>query len=156
MAVRGVKRVEVLRRACRDHSIELAGPRLCSAVDVGELMWDWLTAAAAGFVEIGAAGPEGAGPVRGGLVPAARPAVGAERLGLGRCCRSAGWEGALRAMGPGAGSPRSRQRGRRRHGRRRGWCARPAGARWERSWRVSVPIRATSVRKIVGTAGFEP
>ncbi len=56
-------------------------------------------------------------------------------------------QGSARAMVPGAGSPRSRQRDHRRHGRRRGWCARAAGARWERSWRVSFPIRATSVRK---------
>ena len=65
MTVRGVKRAEVLRLACRDHSIELARPRLCSAVDVGELMWEWLTAAAAGFVEIGGSRPGGRRACRG-------------------------------------------------------------------------------------------
>jgi hypothetical protein len=59
MTVRGVRRAEVLRRACRDHGIELPGPRLCSAVDVGKLMRDRLTAAAAGFVEIGGNRPGG-------------------------------------------------------------------------------------------------
>ena len=28
--------------------------------------------------------------------------------------------------------------------------------RWERSWQFSFPIQGTSVRKPVGTAGFEP
>ena len=39
-------------QACQDPGIELPGLRLGSALDVGELMRDWLTAAAAGFVEI--------------------------------------------------------------------------------------------------------
>lgn len=48
---------EVLRpadavQACGDLGIELPGPRLRSALDAGELMRDWLTAVAAGFLAI--------------------------------------------------------------------------------------------------------
>src|SRR6266496_5232923 len=48
----GVLRPAEAAQACRDLGIELAGPRLRSALDVGELMRDWVTAAAAGFLEI--------------------------------------------------------------------------------------------------------
>jgi hypothetical protein len=49
----GVLRPAEAAQACRDLGIELAGPRLRSALDVEELMQDWVTAAAAGFLEIG-------------------------------------------------------------------------------------------------------
>ena len=39
-------------QACRDLDIALPGPRLRSALDAGELMLDWVTAAAAGFLEL--------------------------------------------------------------------------------------------------------
>jgi len=48
----GVLRPADAAQACRDLGIELAGPRLRSALDVEELMRDWVTAAAAGFLEI--------------------------------------------------------------------------------------------------------
>ena len=48
----GVLRPAEAAQACRDLGIELAGPRLRSALDVEELMRDWVTAAAAGFLEI--------------------------------------------------------------------------------------------------------
>jgi hypothetical protein len=49
----GVPRPAEAAQACRDLGIELPGPRLRSALDVDELMRDWVTAAAAGFLEIG-------------------------------------------------------------------------------------------------------
>jgi len=48
----GVLRPAEAALACRDLGIELAGPRLRSALDVEELMRDWVIAAAAGFLEI--------------------------------------------------------------------------------------------------------
>jgi hypothetical protein len=63
----GVLRPAEAAQACRDLGIELAGPRLRSALDVEELMRAWVTAAAAGFLEIdgrrawGARGLPGAG-----------------------------------------------------------------------------------------------
>jgi hypothetical protein len=39
-------------QACRDLGIELPGPRLRSALDVEDLMRDWVTAATAGFLEM--------------------------------------------------------------------------------------------------------
>jgi Plasmid pRiA4b ORF-3-like protein len=48
----GVLRPAEAAQACRDLGIELARPRLRSALDVEELMQDWVTAAAAGFLEI--------------------------------------------------------------------------------------------------------
>ena len=47
----GVLRPAEATQACRDLGIELAGPRLRSALDVEDLMRDWVTAAAAGFLE---------------------------------------------------------------------------------------------------------
>ena len=49
----GVLRPAEAAQACRDLGIELPGPRLRSALDVEELMRDWVSAAAAGFLEIG-------------------------------------------------------------------------------------------------------
>jgi hypothetical protein len=49
----GVLRPAEATQACRDLGIELPGPRLRSALDVDELMRDWVSAAAAGFLEIG-------------------------------------------------------------------------------------------------------
>ena len=48
----GVLRPAEAAQACRDLGIELPGPRLRSALDVEDLMRDWMTAAAAGFLEI--------------------------------------------------------------------------------------------------------
>ena len=48
----GVLRPAEAVQACRDLGIELPGPRLRSALDVEDLMWDWMTAAAAGFLEM--------------------------------------------------------------------------------------------------------
>ena len=48
----GVLRPAEAVRACQDLGIEVPGPRLRSALDVDELMRDWLVAAAAGFVEM--------------------------------------------------------------------------------------------------------
>ncbi len=48
----GVLRPAEAAQACRDLGIEVPGPRLRSALDVEELMRDWVTAAAAGFLEI--------------------------------------------------------------------------------------------------------
>jgi hypothetical protein len=48
----GVLRPAEAVQACRDLGIELPGPRLRSALDVQDLMWDWMTAAAAGFLEM--------------------------------------------------------------------------------------------------------
>jgi Plasmid pRiA4b ORF-3-like protein len=48
----GVLRPAEAVQACRDLGIELAGPRLRSALDVEELMQDWVTATAAGFLDI--------------------------------------------------------------------------------------------------------
>jgi hypothetical protein len=48
----GVLRPAEAAQACRDLGIELPGPRLRSALDVEELMRDWVTAATAGFLEI--------------------------------------------------------------------------------------------------------
>jgi pRiA4b ORF-3-like protein len=48
----GVLRPAEAAQACRDLGIELPGPRVRSALDVEELMRDWVTAAAAGFLEI--------------------------------------------------------------------------------------------------------
>jgi hypothetical protein len=48
----GVLRPAEAAQACRDLGIELPGPRLRSALDVEDLMWDWMTAAAAGFLEM--------------------------------------------------------------------------------------------------------
>ncbi len=50
----GVLRPTDAAQACRDLGIELPGPRLRSALDVEELMQDWLTAAAAEFLEMDA------------------------------------------------------------------------------------------------------
>lgn len=52
LTARGVLRPPEAVQACRDLGIELARPRLRSALDVEELMQDWVTAAAAGFLEI--------------------------------------------------------------------------------------------------------
>ena len=49
----GVLRPAEAAQACRDLGIELPGPRLRSALDVEDLMRDWMTAAAAGFLELG-------------------------------------------------------------------------------------------------------
>lgn len=49
----GVLRPAEAVQACRDLGIELPGPRLRSALDVEDLMRDWVTAATAGFLEIG-------------------------------------------------------------------------------------------------------
>ena len=49
----GVLRPAEAVQACRDLGIELPGPRLRSALDVEDLMRDWMTAAAAGFLEMG-------------------------------------------------------------------------------------------------------
>ena len=49
----GVLRPAEAVQACRDLGIELPGPRLRSALDVEDLMQDWATAAAAGFLEMG-------------------------------------------------------------------------------------------------------
>ena len=62
-------------RRAGDHGIELAGPRLCSAVDAGELVRDWLAAAAAGFVEIGGSRPGGRRATQGWAGPGG-PACG--------------------------------------------------------------------------------
>ena len=48
----GVLRPAEAVQACRDLGIELPGPRLRSALDVADLMRDWMTAAAAGFLEL--------------------------------------------------------------------------------------------------------
>jgi Plasmid pRiA4b ORF-3-like protein len=48
----GVLRPAEAVRACQDLGIEVPGPRLRSALDVDELMGDWLAAAAAGFLQI--------------------------------------------------------------------------------------------------------
>ena len=48
----GVLRPAEAAQACGDLGIEVPGPRLRSALDVEELMRDWVTAAAAGFLEI--------------------------------------------------------------------------------------------------------
>ncbi len=48
----GVLRPAEAVQACRDLGIELTGPRLRSALDVVDLMRDWMTAAAAGFLEL--------------------------------------------------------------------------------------------------------
>lgn len=48
----GVLRPAEAVQACRDLGIELPGPRLRSALDVPDLMRDWMTAAAAGFLEM--------------------------------------------------------------------------------------------------------
>ena len=48
----GVLRPTEAVQACRDLGIELPGPRLRSALDVEDLMRDWVTAAAAGFLEL--------------------------------------------------------------------------------------------------------
>jgi len=48
----GVLRPAEAAQACRDLGIELPGPRLRSALDVEDLMRDWMTAAAAGFLEM--------------------------------------------------------------------------------------------------------
>jgi hypothetical protein len=48
----GVLRPAEAAQACRDLGIELPGPRLRSALDVDDLMRDWVTAAVAGFLEI--------------------------------------------------------------------------------------------------------
>ncbi len=48
----GVLRPAEAVQACRDLGIELPGPRLRSALDVVDLMRDWMTAAAAGFLEL--------------------------------------------------------------------------------------------------------
>jgi hypothetical protein len=52
MTASGVLRPAEAVQACRDLGIEVPGPRLRSALDVDELMRDWLTAAAAGFLQI--------------------------------------------------------------------------------------------------------
>jgi Plasmid pRiA4b ORF-3-like protein len=49
----GVLRPAEAVQACRDLGIELPGARLRSALDVEDLMRDWVTAATAGFLEIG-------------------------------------------------------------------------------------------------------
>ena len=49
----GVLRPAEAVQACRDLGIELPGPRVRSALDVEDLMRDWVTAAAAGFLEMG-------------------------------------------------------------------------------------------------------
>ena len=104
----------------------------------------------------GAAGPEGAGPLRGGLVPAARPAAGAERLGPGRCCGCAGWQGSVRAMVPGAGS---RDRGNAVTG---GVVAAvdgvpvPPGPGGNDHGGFRSQFGQQVFEKLVGTAGFEP
>jgi hypothetical protein len=49
----GVLRPAEAVQACRDLGIELPGPRLRSALDVEDLMRDWVTAATAGFLEMG-------------------------------------------------------------------------------------------------------
>jgi hypothetical protein len=48
----GVLRPAEAVRACHDLGIEVPGPRLRTALDVDELMRDWLAAAAAGFLQI--------------------------------------------------------------------------------------------------------
>ena len=48
----GVLRPAEAAQACRDLGIELPGPRLRSALDVEDLMRDWMTAAVAGFLEM--------------------------------------------------------------------------------------------------------
>jgi hypothetical protein len=48
----GVLRPAEAVQACRDLGIELPGPRLRSALDVEDLMRDWVTAATAGFLEM--------------------------------------------------------------------------------------------------------
>src|ERR1700746_3955458 len=48
----GVPRPAEAAQACRDLGITLKGPKLRSALDVEELMQYWVTAAAAGFLEI--------------------------------------------------------------------------------------------------------
>ena len=48
----GVLRPAEAAQACRDLGIELPGPRLRSALDVQDLMQDWVTAAVAGFLEV--------------------------------------------------------------------------------------------------------
>jgi hypothetical protein len=48
----GVLRPAEAVQACRDLGLELPGPRLRSALDVGDLMRDWVTAATAGFLEM--------------------------------------------------------------------------------------------------------
>jgi hypothetical protein len=48
----GVLRPAEAAQACRDLGITFKGPRLRSALDVEELMQYWVTAAAAGFLEI--------------------------------------------------------------------------------------------------------
>ena len=48
----GVLRPAEAVQACQDLGIELPGPRLRSALDVEDLMQDWVTAAAAGFLEV--------------------------------------------------------------------------------------------------------
>jgi Plasmid pRiA4b ORF-3-like protein len=52
----GVLRPAEAVQACRDLGIELPGPRLRSALDVEDLMQDWATAAAAGFLEMSGRG----------------------------------------------------------------------------------------------------
>src|SRR5712671_406708 len=48
----GVLRPADAVQACQDLGIQVRGPRLRSALDVDQLMRDWLTAAVAGFLEI--------------------------------------------------------------------------------------------------------
>ena len=48
----GVLRPAEAVQACRDLGIELPGPRLRSALDAADLMRHWVTAAAAGFLEL--------------------------------------------------------------------------------------------------------
>jgi hypothetical protein len=48
----GVLRPAEAVQACRDLGIELPGPRLRSALDVEDLMRDWVTAATAGFLDM--------------------------------------------------------------------------------------------------------
>jgi len=52
LTARGVLRPAEAAQACRDLGIELPGPRLRSALDVDDLMRDWVTAAVAGFLEM--------------------------------------------------------------------------------------------------------
>src|SRR5579863_9886159 len=70
---RGVLRPADATQACRDLGIEFSSPRVRSAFDVDELMQDWVTAVAAGFVVVDGTRARGADVDETGT-PASDPA----------------------------------------------------------------------------------
>ena len=95
----GVLRPAEATQACRDLGIELPGPRLRSALDVEELMRDWVTAAAAGFLEIDGRRARAA-PDLSDAGSSTRPEPGGHpgRLGPGRGRPFGSGRGAVRRM----------------------------------------------------------